>query len=208
MLEDNDHQLHLPNPHALDINESNELLNGLKELYKQSSELEQTRLMTIAPLSWGRVMLSKWFGCTDHHGRQAILLRQEKDILAFPEYSRGNKFLDLGTIELIVNFYLQDGISRMSSNTKDVIKIKNDLVTIRFMEMTVSEALRKFYDDNPAIQVGKSSFFSLRPRQVKLRCPHDTCMCHVHENMSLAVQVSVSIIIYEKKSSYSFTGLQ
>jgi hypothetical protein len=22
-------------------------------------------------------MLSKWFGCSDHHGRQAILLRQE-----------------------------------------------------------------------------------------------------------------------------------
>jgi hypothetical protein len=155
--------------------------------------------MTMAPLSWGRVMLSKWFGCSDHHGRQAILLRQEKKVLAFPEYSRGNKFLDHDTIELIVQLYLQDGISRMSSNTKDVIKIKDELVSVRFMKMTVYEALRKFYDDYPMTKVGKSSFYSLRPRQVKLNCPHETCMCHIHENMSLLLQVSVSIVTYEKK---------
>ncbi|CAF4129842.1 unnamed protein product, partial [Rotaria sordida] len=188
VLEHNDPQLYVPNPHSLETNESNELLNGLKELYKQSSDSEQTRLMTIAPLSWGRVMLSKWFGCSDHHGRQAILLRQEKKVLAFPEYSRGNKFLDHDTIELIVQFYLQDGISRMSSNTKDVIKIKDELVSVRFMEMTVYEALRKFYDEYPMTKVGKSSFYSLRPRQVKLNCPHETCMCHIHENMSLLLQ--------------------
>lgn len=103
-LEDNEPQLHSPNPHSLEINESNELLNGLKELYKQSTDVEQTRLMTIAPLSWGRVMLSKWFGCSDHHARQAILLRIKSGILAFPEYSRGNKFLDQDTVELIIEF--------------------------------------------------------------------------------------------------------
>jgi hypothetical protein len=69
VLEHDDSQLHVPNPHSLEINESNELLGGLKELYKQSSDLEQTRLMRIAPLSWGRVMLSRWFGCSDHRGR-------------------------------------------------------------------------------------------------------------------------------------------
>jgi hypothetical protein len=165
--------------------------------------------MTIAPLSWGRVMLSKWFGYSDHHGRQAILLREEKQVLAFPEYSRGNKFLDQDTIELIVQFYLQDGISRMSSNTKGVIKIKNELVPVRFMEMTICEALRKFYDDYPMIKVGKSSFYSLRPRQVKLNSPHETCMCHIHENMSLLVQVSVLIVYLRKKYSFrSSKGLQ
>lgn len=86
----------------------------------------------------------------------------------------------------------------MSSNTKDVIKIKNELVTTRFMEMTVSEALRKFYDDYPRIKVGKSSFYSLRPRHVKLHSPHDTCMCHIHENMSLVLQVSDCVIFVKK----------
>lgn len=155
--------------------------------------------MTIAPLSWGRVLLSKWFGCSDHHARQANLLRQEKNVLAFPEYSRGNKFLNHNTIELIIQFYSQDGVSRMSSNTKDVLKIKNELVPVRFMEMTIHEALRKFYDDYPMIKVGKSSFYSLRPRQVKLICPHETCMCHTHENMRLLLQVRVSIVTSKKK---------
>jgi len=198
VLEHNSSQLHDPNPHSLEISESNELLIGLKELFKQSSDSEQIRIMTIAPVSWGRVMLSKWFECTDHHARQAILLRHEKKVLDFPEYSRGNKFLDHETIQLIVQFYLQDGISRMSSNTKDVIQIKNQPIPVRFMEMTIREALRKFYDDYPTIKVGKSSFHTLRPRQVKLHSPHETCMCQTHENISLLLQVSVSIITYEQ----------
>jgi hypothetical protein len=72
----------------------------MKELFNESNDSEQIRLMTIAPTSWGRVMVSKWFGSTDHHARQAILLRREKKVLAFPEYSRGNKFLDHETIQL------------------------------------------------------------------------------------------------------------
>ncbi|CAF1542850.1 unnamed protein product [Adineta ricciae] len=86
VLEDNDPQLHLPNPHSLETNESNALLYGLKEPYQLSSEVEQTCLMTIGPLSWGKVMLSKWFGCTDNHEREALLRDEEKNVLAFPEY--------------------------------------------------------------------------------------------------------------------------
>lgn len=178
-------------PLILPVDDSNDLLHGLKELFNESSDSEQIRLMTIAPTSWGRVKLCKWFDSTDSQARQAILLRDEKGVLAFPEYSRGNKFLENETIEQIVQFYLEDGISRVSSNTKDVLKIKNELVAVRYMEMTVGEALRKFYAEYPSIQVGKSSFFALRPRQVKLNSPHETCMCQVHENMSLVLQVSV-----------------
>ena len=46
--------------------------------------------------------------------------------MAFPEYSRGNQSLDDGIVQLVVQFYLQDGISRVSSNTKDVLKTKNE----------------------------------------------------------------------------------
>lgn len=195
VLEYTSAESHDPNPHSIEINETNDLLVGLKELFEQSSDSEQIRLMTIAPVSWGRVMLSKWFQCSDHQARQAILLREEKNVLAFPEYSRGNKFLDEKTIETIVQFYLTGGISRMSSNTKDVLKIKNELVPVRFMEVTIHEALRKFYDDYPMIQVGKSSFYTLRPRQVKLNSPHETCMCQTHENMSLILQVRAAVLI-------------
>jgi len=195
ILENNNSQSHVPNPHALEIDETNKLLDGVKQLYEQSSTAERIRLMTIAPIDWGRIVLQKWFNSSDHEARQAILLRREKGLLFFPEYSRGNKFLDDDTIHLVVQFYLQDGISRASPNKKDVLKIKNELVAVRFLEMSIQEALRKFYSDNPTIKIGKSSFYSLRPRQVKISAPHQTCMCQYHENMDLVIQVSLLIIL-------------
>jgi hypothetical protein len=201
ILENNHPQSHDPNPHAIEIDESNKLLDGVKQLYEQSGDAERIRLMTIAPLDWGRVILRNWFNSSDHEARQAILLRREKGVLVFPEYSRGNKFLGDDTILLVVQFYLQDGISRVSPNKKDVLKIKNEPVAVRFLEMSIQEALRKFYSDNPTIKIGKSSFYSLRPRQVKISSPHLTCMCQYHENMDLVLQVSLLII--SKRSRYT-----
>ncbi|CAF3774578.1 unnamed protein product [Rotaria sp. Silwood1] len=155
--------------------------------------------MTIAPANWGHITLSQWFGSSEHQARQAILLRRERNVLAFPEYSRGNKPLDDDTVQLVVQFYLQDGISRVSSNTKDVLKIKNELVPVRFMEMSIQEALRKFYNEYPNVKVGKSMFYCLKPRQVKISSPHETCICQTHENMSLLLHALNNYL--QKKSS-------
>ena len=51
------------NPHGLRIEESNELISGLKKLFNESSTAEQVRLMTIAPKTWGRKNTEKW--CVD-----------------------------------------------------------------------------------------------------------------------------------------------
>ena len=169
------------------------MLHGVKELFKQTTDDEQIRLMTTAPVNWSLIRLSQWFRSSKHQARQAILLRRERNVLAFPEYPRGSQSLDDGTVQLVVQFYLQDGISRISSNTKDEFKIKNELVAIRFMKMSVLEDLRKVYDDYPNVKVGKSTFYSLRPRQVKIYCPHETCICQTHETMSLLLQVILTI---------------
>jgi hypothetical protein len=50
-----------PNPHGLMIDESNELLTGLKKLYTESDANEQVRLLTIAPKEWGRQRIEKWY---------------------------------------------------------------------------------------------------------------------------------------------------
>jgi hypothetical protein len=52
-------------------------------------------------------------------------------MLSFSEYSRENKFLDHATIALSVQFYLQGDINRMPLNIKDVIKITDELVSVR-----------------------------------------------------------------------------
>jgi hypothetical protein len=48
------------NPHGLRIDESNELITGLKRLFNESSTAEQVRLMTIAPKTWGRRKIERW----------------------------------------------------------------------------------------------------------------------------------------------------
>lgn len=52
---------HDPSVHKLRISESNELLDGLKRLFDNSNTDEQIRLMTIAPNTWGRKKIEKWF---------------------------------------------------------------------------------------------------------------------------------------------------
>ena len=47
------------NPHNLLISKSNELLDGLKNLYDKSDDNERVRLMTIAPKQWGRKKIEK-----------------------------------------------------------------------------------------------------------------------------------------------------
>ena len=49
-----------PNLHGLLIQESNDLLTGLKALFNESDKSEQTRLLTIAPREWGRGKIEKW----------------------------------------------------------------------------------------------------------------------------------------------------
>lgn len=52
---------HNPNPHELLVEESNDLLTGLKNLFNESYASEQVRLLTIAPKAWwGREKIRKW----------------------------------------------------------------------------------------------------------------------------------------------------
>ena len=170
--------------------DTNSLLYGLHSLFQQSGDNEKIRLLTIVPDDWGRTMIQKWFNCSEHQARQAILLKRNKGFLAFPEYSKGNKSLPDSTIKLVIEFYLQDGVSRASSRKRDVIHTNKIPVPVRFMEITGREAFQKFVNENPSIVIGKSSFYALKPKQVKYNSPLDTCLCIYHENMHLLLKVS------------------
>ena len=104
-------------------------------------------------------------------------------ILAFPASLRGNQPTDPDVIEHVVNFYRNDSISRPSANRKDVISINGKSTNKRFMQMTISEAYRLFSVENPSLQIGKSKFYELRPKDVKPESPHDVCLCIYHENI-------------------------
>lgn len=94
----------------------------------------------------------------------------------------------------MVEFYREDGISRTSSNSKDTIKIDGQPVAVRFLEMTILDAYRIFNERFPGA-VGRSTFAALRPGEVKVAMPHDTCMCIIHENMDLLLKVCVDCML-------------
>ena len=53
-------QANNPNPHQLLVQESNDLLTGLKKLFNESDNSDEVRLLTIAPKEWGREKFRKW----------------------------------------------------------------------------------------------------------------------------------------------------
>ena len=71
------------------------------------------------------------------------------------------------------------------------------------MEMTLLDAFRQFNKRNSDL-VGSTTLFSLRPRNVKIASPHETCMCIYHENMQLLLQVRTFVILSSVEILYSY----
>ncbi|CAF4325012.1 unnamed protein product [Rotaria socialis] len=158
-----------------------------KKLFAESDADEQVRLMAIAPKEWGRQKNRKMFQSKPNQARRSLVLRKNKEMLAYPQCLRGNIPLSDVTIDSVVKFYYEDGISQSSSNSKDAIKINRQPVAVRLLEMTALDAYRIFNERFPGA-VAKSTFTTLRPREVKIATPHDTCMCITHENMDLLLK--------------------
>ncbi|CAF4875135.1 unnamed protein product [Rotaria sp. Silwood1] len=209
-----------PNPHGLRICESNDLLDGLKKLYADSNDSEQVRLMTIAPKEWGRQKIEKWFNSKSNQARPSLVLRKNNGILAYPQCLRGNIPLSDSTIDAVVNFYREDGISRTSSNSKDTIKIKGQPVAVRFLEMSVLDAYHIFNERHPGT-VARSTFNALRPREIDFdldACWTFTATGHgkgagdgigaVLKSTARRATLSKNILMSNAKDFYEFTQKQ
>ena len=96
---------HDPNPHELLLRESDEILDGLKALFKKSTHEEQVRLMTIAPKKWGRQKREKWY-VVKNVSYLSVFSHSTKQL----DYE--NNFFALGSVQIKTNhvdhsFYLQ-----------------------------------------------------------------------------------------------------
>ena len=60
------------------------------------------------------------------------MLRDNENILAYPQYFRGNVAISEHTIKSVVQFYREDGISRVSASSKDILQINKKSVPVRF----------------------------------------------------------------------------
>ena len=128
------------------------------------------------------------FKSTSHQTRQSLTLRQNEAVLAVPQYYSGNIPISNETVTTIVEFYREDDVSRVSSNSKDTIQINQDKVPIRFMEMTILDAFRLFDKCSPGL-VGRTIPYSSRLGDMTILLSHDTRICIVCENMIFLIKV-------------------
>ncbi|CAF3238723.1 unnamed protein product, partial [Rotaria sp. Silwood2] len=77
-------------------------------MFKRSTDSEKLRVLTVAPVSWGRNTIVNFFDCAEHQARAAIELRLTDGILAFPTSCRGNQPIDPDTTEQVLNYYRRD----------------------------------------------------------------------------------------------------
>ncbi|CAF4655176.1 unnamed protein product, partial [Rotaria sp. Silwood2] len=89
----------------LSMPDSDALIAGLQTMFKRSTDSEKLRVLTVAPVSWGRNTIVNFFDCAEHQARAAIELRLTDGILAFPTSCRGNQPIDPDTTEQVLNYY-------------------------------------------------------------------------------------------------------
>lgn len=175
----------------LSIAEAEDFMYRLRRLVDKSNYHEQILLMQTAPVEWGWKNIENFFRCTSHQARAAVIQRTEHSDLSKPIDSRGNKSFDSTTAQIIQDFYLDEEISRESSNTKDTRKPKGiGTVVIHYMTMSIGETFELFKTKYSNLKVSRSKFYALKPSWVREDCPHQVCMCIHHQNIELLLDVS------------------
>ena len=73
---------------------------------------------------------------------------------------------------------------------KDSINVHGDEKIFRFMEMSIAETYQHFKEHYPNCLIGRSKFYALRPKWVKLRSPLNKCLCIYHGNFYLLLKIN------------------
>lgn len=108
----------------------------------------------------------------------------------------GPRALQENEIQVIKEFFGSDPISRQAPGKLDTKTVKcpktgeRSKLQIRHMIMTIGEAYEEFKKSHPNITVGKSSFFSLRPKHILpvSKMPHNVCVCKYHSNVNFLTE--------------------
>ena len=105
------------------------------------------------------------------------------------------KLLPQETVSIVVRFYKSENVSTMMPGKKDTVSVKNSngkkaLVQKRLLMGNLKEVYERFKLENPDVNLGLSSFASLRPKNCVLAGSsgtHSVSVCPTHENMRLMI---------------------
>jgi len=168
-----------------------ELMVNIKEKVGSTTKFEdRVQLLTLKPASWTIDKTKDYFEVTKHVVRTAIKLKQEEGILAKPSRSKRKDAINAETLNTVVEFYVDDEISREMPGKKDTVSIGyKQHKQKRLLLCNLAELFAIFKEKHPDIKIGLSKFCSLRPKWCKpVGSPggHSVCVCSIHQNAVLA----------------------
>lgn len=127
--------------------------------------------------------------------RKAVIAKLASATGAHPEVNQQKKHphnkLSPNTVKCIQDFYVRDSISRQAPGICDfvVLKVKGKKTKLqkRHLMLSLRETFALFCQEHPDVEVGLSSFCSLRPPNVLLSSaiPRNVCLCQYHDNIKL-----------------------
>ena len=143
-------------------------------LQKCSTVSEKIKILTLLPSSLTKNEISSLFpDITMYMIERAKNLAQEKGVYSEPEAYTGHP-IDESTEKIVMEYYINDDFncSRQSPNKSDIITVKindkKEKKVTRFLTRSLKATYKAFENDYPELRIGKSKFYSLRPKYVLL----------------------------------------
>lgn len=165
--------------------------NVRQALSAADTHIEKTQLLTLLPETMSRQDALKNFpSATKYLIDKARAVKKERGIWGKSDPYLGHA-IPSDHITIARDYYLDDNMdcSRQSPNKSDVINVfengEKTKKVKRFMTRTLKETFRIFKKAHPAIKIGHSKFYSLRPKWVKMHPSHEVCICIYCNNMEL-----------------------
>lgn len=170
-----------------------EMLGGLKNLYKSLSERDslRVRILTIAPDSWSINKIAREFSASKRQARNAKNLKEKAGVLG-ETTTRASRSLPLSIVNSVKNFYCNDDNSKIMAGKKQfkTVIVGNERISVqkRLLLFDLRELYASYKQLHPNDKVGFSTFCKLRPENIILpgaNGTHSVCVCTKHENIKM-----------------------
>ena len=180
------------------------LMQLIKEKMVHSDTDQRVQMLTLVPDDWTIPQTADYFNVTQYTVRQTRKTKQEKGILSVPDVYCRTGICD-ETIQLIVDCYESDEVSRMCPGKKDCVTIKKtdgtkEKMQKRLLLLNISEIYSLFKSENPDVKVGISKFTMLRRKwciPVGSSGSHNVCVCTYHQNVKLMLSAADHTLDYK-----------
>lgn len=179
----------------IQCNDCSHLMDRLRVKFETSEINEKLQILTLVPQSWSIKQTVNFFDTTEYLAKKARNVLENYGVLGSVDKRRGHR-LSEDVVTKVKEFYYDDEISRISSNTKDCVSVpsehgKRELKTKRLILHNLKDVYLFFKEQNPNDKIGFTKFCELRPKEcvtVNSRGIHSVCVCTYHQNVKLMMQ--------------------